>query len=302
MSYRIDPKMDLTGQARAVACEQLDQAVALLEGGAANRHEAIHLSRRRFKRIRALLRLLRSADRDFVRAENIRYRDTAHTLSVARDAAALVEAFDAIVPDLTGAMGAQAVAQIRAALVERRDRLAVASSDIDKLIEEAISQCHAGRAALNALNLPKSPRPAARLVAGGAAASYKKARKALAAAEANPVPGHVHELRKRVNDHLFHLRLLQDLDRQTFRPRRKQISTLAKALGHHHDLCVMRDRLRAEPDLVPVEEDRTRLDALLSKRVEALGHEIILSARPLFADKPEAWRRTIERLYLKAER
>lgn len=299
MTYRIDPDRDLTEEVRAVAREQIDQAIDLLEDKDTNLHEAIHLSRRRFKRVRAVLRLVRYGDKAFAKSENARFRDIAHSLSHARDAAALVETFEGMSADLAGEIGADPVERVHAALVARRDRIAAASGDLGYLVREAIARCRAGRAAFDTLHLPEDRGDAARLVARGATRIYRRAREALAAAGRDPVPERFHEMRKRVNDHLFNLRLLQDLDRETLKPRRKAVSALAKHLGHHHDLSVMVDHLRAEPEIASGQAERAELEAALLRRMDRQGETILAEADPLFADKPIAWRRRIAELYRK---
>ena len=302
MTYRIDPANDLTTEVRSIAREQIDQAIALLSDQGADRHEAIHLSRRRLKRARAMLRLVRAANEDFARTEIARYRDVARSLSGARDAAALVEAFDAFRRDRPRKLGGKTGAEVHRALAARRDRIAGEPSNLEEEAGKAIAECRAGRAALDALHLPARPEAAARLLARGAARTYKKARRALDEARADPAPERVHVLRKRVNDHLFQLRLLRGLDPKAFKSRRKQVSALAQHLGHHHDLCVMRARLAAEPELLPDTRTRDRLAALIAERIDELDAQILTEAEPLFSKKPDKWRAGIEGLYLAAAR
>src|SRR5688572_23232323 len=94
MAYRIRPERPFTAEIRRVAQEQLRGAVTDFEERPKGLHEAIHDARKKFKRLRALYRLVASDAPEFRRQENARIRDMAKTLSVVRDATALIETAD----------------------------------------------------------------------------------------------------------------------------------------------------------------------------------------------------------------
>lgn len=94
MSYRIRPGKPLTGEVTRVAENQYARAIEVLRDRPDGPYEAIHDARKGFKRLRGLFRLVRGPAPDFYASENARLRDIARTLSVVRDATALVEALD----------------------------------------------------------------------------------------------------------------------------------------------------------------------------------------------------------------
>ena len=94
MSYRLRPDRPLTTEVARIARGQYESAIDILYHEKAGRYQAIHDARKCFKRLRGLFRLVRDAQPDLFAAENARVRDIAATLSLVRDATALVETMD----------------------------------------------------------------------------------------------------------------------------------------------------------------------------------------------------------------
>src|SRR4051812_25818858 len=94
MAFRLRPARPFTAEFRSVAESQLRKAIGFLEEQPHGPHEAVHDARKKFKRVRALYRLIQPDAKAFRTLENARIRDIAQTLSAVRDATALVETID----------------------------------------------------------------------------------------------------------------------------------------------------------------------------------------------------------------
>src|SRR5258708_19387926 len=90
MAFRFEPGEPVAAEARRIVVGRLGAAIGHL--GEPDVHEA----RKRLKEARALLRLVAPALGGGARAEVMALRDAARQLSAARDAEALVEAFEKI--------------------------------------------------------------------------------------------------------------------------------------------------------------------------------------------------------------
>ena len=104
MSFRIDPRLPLTAEVRRIARGEIEGMLQHLDAAQAKPDKSMHGCRKRIKRMRALLRLVRSGDRSFTDAENARYRDISASLAGPREAAALIETIDRLAdafPDQT---------------------------------------------------------------------------------------------------------------------------------------------------------------------------------------------------------
>ena len=83
---------------RRIALEQIDQALAQLTGPGNDPVRAVHNARTCFKRLRAVLRLVRNEIRtDVYRRENALYRDAGRRLSAVWHSAARLRTLDKLV-------------------------------------------------------------------------------------------------------------------------------------------------------------------------------------------------------------
>src|SRR5205807_1138854 len=160
-----------------------------------------HDARKRFKKIRAALRLWRDALRpkDY-RRENLCFRDAARPLTEVRDAAVLLEALDGLARAYPGEAPAGELDRARGFLTERRNatRRRVlqegrALEDIAKAVGEAIPR-------LKALKVRGKGWDA---LEGGLRRVYRAGRKAFAAAREAPTVENLHEWRKQAK-YLWH--------------------------------------------------------------------------------------------------
>ena len=94
MAYRLDPARPLPAELDRIVDEQLGRAARRLEGHVDDGD--VHDVRKRIKKTRSLLRLARAGLGDARRDANDRLRAVANGLGGARDAAADVEAVDAL--------------------------------------------------------------------------------------------------------------------------------------------------------------------------------------------------------------
>ena len=94
MSYRIDPHRPLTQEICRIGSGQIHEAIALLDEGRTKRDGGAHEARKRFKRLRGLLRLIAEAAPGFRRREEHRIKEIAASLSAIRDATAIIETID----------------------------------------------------------------------------------------------------------------------------------------------------------------------------------------------------------------
>nr|CAD6407838.1 CHAD domain-containing protein [Rhizobium sp. Q54] len=284
MAFRIRPDRPFTAEFRSVARRQLEQAVNFLEGQPNGPHEAIHDARKKFKRVRALYRLIQLDAKEFRQRENERIRDMARTLSAVRDATALVETVDYLASEATSPEEISALAFASKALIERRDRIASEETDLIRKIAAAVRTCREAIDALDELDLDDSPRKTARRLS-------KAWRKQLARTAADLVGceegGHTeafHDLRKVTQTYWMHLSLLSDLWPSAMRAKQKEAKALVDLLGHEHDLSVLTQVVNENPDLFGDSETLARLIGAIIARQQDLRQRAIEQAKLVFAD------------------
>jgi CHAD domain-containing protein len=281
MPYALEAGEPLADAIPRILVEQVDRAVAQLTDAQKPAEERVHDARKRFKEIRALLRLVRTPLGEHFAIENAWFRDAARDLASARDAQAVIEALDA----LNGPK--RVVAPARRHLVKRRD--ALHTGDLPARIANALTQLPIAKARL--LELPPFEERFA-TIGDGLERIYGDGRRAFHQALAEPTATNLHEWRKRVKDHWYHAQLLRHVWPAHTKAWREVMEELSDALGDHHDLDVLRALVADEhPDVLPlIDERRTAL--------EATAREI---GERVYAEGPGRWRQRM-RAYWRAWR
>ena len=285
MSYRLHAQETVEDGLRRIAAEQLQRALSGFDGGALDRHAAVHEARKCCKRLRGLLRLARNGLGGKVyRAENASLRDAARRLSGLRDAEALIETYDELDAHFGGGIDRRSIAPVRRALTARRQRLA----DQDATFERRVSAFRADlEAALRRVPSWGLANDEFAALAAGLTRSYKRGRKAMATAYASPSPKRFHEWRKRVKYHRYHLELLQELWPRQLKARRSEVKRLGGMLGDDHDLAVLRAVLESESGSFGDESARMLID-LADRRRDTLRAGMLPLGHRVFAERPKA--------------
>ena len=302
MSYRIEPAKPLTGEVTRIARIQYARAIEVLRDQPAGRDEAIHDARKRFKKLRGLFRLIRSAAPGFCARENARVRDIAATLSSVRDATALVEALERLIESEATAENHDALFSVRARLVERRDRMAAEEAGLEEAIATAIAACEAGMAALADLSLPDKPGKAGRALARGLAQTYGRALTAFATAAETGAAADWHELRKRIKYHRMHVELMRKAWPGQMGLRAEVADLAGEALGDDHDLANLDALIAEDPGALGSAAEITTLRTCMAARSAALHAQVRAILKNLLMDDRKLVQSRIATLWRDAAR
>ncbi len=269
---------------RRVIAAQVDDAIAQLRGEAGTEPaDAIHEARKDIKKIRSALRLVRDALGDDVwRRENDHYREVARQLSGHRDAEILVEAlhglgerFGPTARDRFGALREQ---------LDEENRAAHEDGTIERAMAGAAAELAAGRSRIDALPLDGD---GWELIAPGIHRSYGRGRKRLRAVEEEASVTNLHELRKRVKDLWYQLRLIRDADRVMIGDLADHAHDLSDHLGDDHDLALLREEVQRRRDAFASPADQRHLLQEIDQQRGELQFATISLGRRIYAEKPK---------------
>jgi CHAD domain-containing protein len=296
MSYHIRPSENFTAEFKAVGTEQLTLAITTLTDRPHGLAEAIHDARKNFKKLRSLYRLAAGDIPAFRRSENARIRSMARTLSISRDATALVEVCRYLLEHAENGDERAALKRISKALIARRDERA-GDGNLEETVAAAITTCGRALDALSRITFRDGRKKGAKRIAKG----WRKAlEKAAAAREActDTTDSHLfHELRKRSQDYRFHLDLLQRLWPSAMHAKRIEVTRVVDLLGHHNDLALLASLVDEQPDLFGKSEDIEHLLSALITRQTFLREAALKGADSVFRDDPKKESRTISLLW-----
>ncbi|WP_165217660.1 CHAD domain-containing protein [Affinirhizobium pseudoryzae] len=300
MAFRIRPSKRFTHEFISVGRSQLEKAVAALSDQPDGPHAAIHAARKRFKRLRALYRVVSPDAKEFRACENARIRDIARSLSAVRDATALVETVDYLATLAASAEEFTALSQASRTLMERRDRIADSEVDLPQKIARAIESCGEAIAALERLDIQDSRNHTARRLGKVWTKQQRKAQLALMHCRSNHEAEAFHALRKRGQVYWMHLSLMRDLWPSAMTAKRNEAKLLVDLLGHEHDLSVLTQTVNEDPEGFGTSDTLALLIAAIITRQQALREEALERAQFVFRDDPVTEGKIIEMLWSEA--
>jgi CHAD domain-containing protein len=285
MGYSFRADEAIVDGVRRIAEQQLAEALNVLAADGEAAHGGVHEARQHLKKTRALWRLVRKRLDSAARKENDRLRQIGEMLSSVRDAEALVEAFDALRQRFACELPVEAYDAIRAALVERRNRIADGQLGSQPPAGEAADKLRA--ASRRAARWTMKSRGFSAL-APGFRETYRLGRKAMKKACALPTDENFHQWRKRVKDHWYHVRLLKNTWPAVLEARQSALKELSDLLGDDHDLVVMRGVVRGEPERFSGCEAADSLVELIDRRAQELRKRAEHLGRRLYAASPKS--------------
>lgn len=279
MSFRIHARRHAADEVRRVAKERIAEAVAALDSGTPT---GVHDARKRLKEIRALLRLVhKPLGKKLFTRHNRQFRDIGQQLSSLRDAAAMVECWDALVAEDPRRFSSAAMKRARARL---QARVADIAPDQPQAHAELLASLGAASEAV--ADWPLRAQGFA-LFKAGVLRTCQEGRRAMKAVQQKRSDELLHEWRKRVKDHWYQTRLLRDAWPHLLKARQKSLETLAGYLGDDHDLALLQQLLDEQPALFGASNTRKSITlAVEARRLRLFEDALELGAR-LYAEKPE---------------
>ncbi len=249
-SYAIRDDETLGDGVRRLYTTMVDRAAEHLSGqGEADPVEAVHEARKELKKARAVARLVRD-DFPQYRPANRRCRDAARHISDLRDASAMVETLERLrgrLEERSDRKGLAALEAVNGAVVARRDRMHAESAPAQ--MDKALAGVRRARAAVDDFELDgvglDTLHQGLKRTYGRAVTRFFEARPFLTGRLSDDAElTHVlHEWRKRVKYHRYHVDVLSEAWPVVFRARERAMHDLSDLLGEDHDLAVLRESL-----------------------------------------------------------
>src|ERR687897_3380463 len=132
------------------------------------------------------------------------------------------------------------------------------------------------------------------LIAPGIHRSYRRGRRRLRDVEEEASVTNLHELRKRVKDLWYQLRLIRDADPEMIGPLSDHAHDLSDHLGDDHDLALLRDQVQRRPAAFANAGDRRHLLEEIDQRRGELQFAAISLGRRIYAEKPKKFTKRLE--------
>jgi CHAD domain-containing protein len=231
---------------RRIAREEIDSAIGNLRVRQLSKRDmAVHEARKSIKKLRGVVRLLMPELGAAGPEENRVLRDLGRSLAEVRDAAAMIETVDLLGKRFHADPAVARLAGVRTEFVKRR-RNARLHADSTSAAEDGIMTLRRLRRRLNTWNIGSDFCS----IAPGLKRTYRRGRRALARARKDPNARNLHDLRKRVKDYWYQVRILESLWTAPDVSPEKALKDLQEDLGDAHNLAVLREKAVATSDVV----------------------------------------------------
>jgi len=276
MSYVFEIDGTIEQNVKRILHEQAASALEELTAVTDDPDDAIHSARKHFKKMRALLRLVRfSVGDDYYKRENVRYRDAGRLLSDVRDAKVMVDTLDNLREFYGDRLAEVTYNRLRNRLVANHEAHAKAAFEDEGLREQAALMVGEGKEQIDSLPIGDGYRA----IAGGLHKVYKRGRNRYEDAYEKLTPESFHEWRKRAKYLWYHIRLLAPVWPALVGPLEEEIHRLTDYLGDAHDYAVLRACIQTQFDGLMDETEAQMMLTLIGARQNALED----AARPLGA-------------------
>lgn len=277
MAYVIRDKSAIGAEVRRVLDEQIGRAHGLLADWRSHPRDHVHQARQAFKRIRALLRLIRPGARYVCCVENLQFRELGRSLAYARDSEAVVDALGLLEGRVSGPLAHESLLMLRHGLEQRAQRERDCGlHDLQGRIDRA---CEALAAA--AQRVPHMPLEDLRRrhLRRGAGQALRRCARGFEAAQGSREAEAFHAWRRDIKYAWFHTRLLADLMPRWAQFHGACLGRLAEALGHYQDLCVLDRLLMSQVDELNIDVHlRSIRNALRDARTDMADKALVLGA------------------------
>ncbi|MGI9520835.1 MAG: CHAD domain-containing protein [Hyphomicrobiaceae bacterium] len=267
-AYRLEESFNKAN--RRIALEQIERARQQLSANEDTR-EAVHESRKCFKRVRALLRLLRhTLTKSEFKATNASFRDLGRMLAETRDLDVMSSTLDRLIENHP-LMADEPIHRIRSLFSEVRASIATARPPIRKALKDlAKAKSLVDKLAVRDCKLS--------MLGKGLEADFSSCVQHYRIAVEERSDDAYHEWRKYVQFHRRHLSLLAAAWPDAMAVRIAHCRKLSEYLGHDHDLSVLanfvakkQSRIGDETTVLTILNSCQHDQAKLKEKATAMG-------------------------------
>lgn len=291
MSFRIKKPHSVAVEVRRIAIKQIDKSIAELGDESLDRHEAVHQVRKRFKKIRGLLRLVRPGLGIQYDAANAWYRDAGRELSRVRDAEAMLEAVRLLQHRYGEQVDPNVFSTISAALKTRKATIESEWNELSEMREELSDRLEEQRDRIFLWELKGDPVDA---VFAGLRKSYDQGRQVLKELSLESTDEQWHRWRKCCKYHWHHLMLLRGVWPVVINGFITAASELSERLGDDHDLAILAEHLKSSPMEHGGESNVNAVLGFVSRHRQKLQRQALRLGQRLYAEKPRAMTSRLE--------
>lgn len=302
-SFVLDVSEPLSAGLQRVTVEQFDRSIELLEHGV-DVDAAVHEARKAMKRLRAVLRLVRSEiGEKAYRTENVILRDTARLLAPLRDGQVMAASVGRLRDGFAGQLAPDALAELEESLWRRHQLRHDRTLSDEALFPVVIGTLRAARSRYAAWPIegagttdPYGRKPIPnryRSIGPGLSRTYGRGRREMDLAANEPTAHHFHQWRKRVKYLRHQVEVLDPLWPEMMSAYARSLDDLGELLGDEHDLAVLVELLATDRSLTASPAEVALAGALAEYRRRYLQQAALVLGARVYAESADRFTKRV---------
>lgn len=284
MAFGLRPKESIAkGIARSIR-GQIKRSLDDLDD--LNAEGSVHELRKRFKRIRALLRLVRPeiGDKAFRKLDAC-VRESGQQVAELRDADVLLSTLDGL-KDISGLrVSSDTVERLHEQLVARRNAALAHVLGDEQTVDHIKKALKRARRDIERWKIGSGWKS----IASGMMDTYAAAQQCVTAALVDPSIENLHAWRKDAKSVWYQVEFLCALRPRVIKPLEERLHALGDLLGDDHDLAVLTQTIANHACDWKVADDVLLLAAAVHKKRIELQERAFVSGRNLFKESPQSF-------------
>ena len=280
MSYQLKHRETLGENLRRICRQQIEGAIAVAKDEKKPNDTPVHETRKHLKKARAALKLVRKEiGRGLFKQQDHCLRDVGRLTSEIRDAEVRLQTVRQL-EEASQRHGRNAYGKLEVMLAMELENFIAAFAEWQTQAVPLLEQASSGidHWSLDQFN--------GKQLCGAVQASYKRARKALAKATANPTTENFHAFRTKAKTLWYQLRILRPINPVVLKTLSDDLHSLGDLLGRAHDLSFLGERLRSEHGKSKWQREGHKLLAVIEVSQSDLQRGAAELAEHFFAERP----------------
>ncbi|PYJ02731.1 MAG: hypothetical protein DMF00_00735 [Verrucomicrobia bacterium] len=280
MSYELRHDETLGDNLCRICRKQIEGAVAVAKGETKTDDTPVHEMRKHLKKARGALRLVRKEiGRGMYRTQNHALRDVARLTSEIRDAEVRLQTVREL-QEVTKRDGHGTYGNLEVMLTLELENFMAAFTEWQT---QAVPLLEQAASAVDCWTLDQF---SCKQLCCAVQASYRRGRRALGTATADPTTENFHQFRTRAKTLWYQLRILRPVNPVVLKTLSDDLHSLGDLLGRAHDLSFLAERLRSEHGKSKWEREGQRLLAVIEVSQHDLQRGATELAEHFFAERP----------------
>ncbi|MBT8378780.1 MAG: CHAD domain-containing protein [Ignavibacteria bacterium] len=283
MSYRLENNETLSFGLKRIILERIDKSIFDISKESGVKNEEIHDARKNFKKIRTVLRLVRTKlGNEYFQSENTFYRDAGRTLSALRDSTVLIFTFDKLIKNLDFDYEKLDFSSFKNFLATRHEQISTSTGTSDGVINTLSTELLLARSRI--FDYPFSG-DNFKLVYHDLQRIYEKGQVQMRKVLEDAIKENVHEWRKRVKDLWYAMRILSNIWPEIMSPLVEMLGKLSDILGDANDLFLLKQEIINNEDKFESDFHNRELIIFIDKRLIDLLREAKFIGRRIYSEK-----------------